>query len=178
MLQHTPFRETLFLDADTVVLDRLDYGFQQAQKFGLACCICESPWARRHPILDGDLIEYNTGVIFFNKRAKAVFDAWSNLARVVDSSLVLLQNGAVAKMPHSDQCSFAMALDQTGFSPFMLPLNWNFRPLWHLAFFGPIKIWHDYCDVPPFFYELRSYYKPKNSIIQYHVLPGLKQSRV
>jgi hypothetical protein len=177
MMQYTPFRETLFLDADTVVLDRLDYGFQRAQKFGLACCICECPWARRYPILRGDVIEYNTGVLFFNEMAKPVFDAWSKLAGEADSSLLLVQNGKVAKMPHNDQCSFAMAIDQTGFSPFVLPLNWNFRPEWHLSFFGPLKIWHDYHDVPSFFYELLKYYNNNNAIIQYHaVLPAI-QSR-
>src|SRR5690349_21705296 len=41
MFEPSPFRQTLFLDADTVVLDRLDFGFRKAQQFGLACCICE-----------------------------------------------------------------------------------------------------------------------------------------
>jgi hypothetical protein len=177
MLHLTPFRETLFLDADTVVLDRLDYGFQQAHKFGLACCICECPWARRHPALEGDVVEYNTGVVFFNERAKPVFEMWSNLAREMDSSMVFLQNGKVAMMPYSDQCSFALAIDRSGFSPFVLPLNWNFRPEWHRSFFGPIKIWHDHCDVPSFFYDLQSYYNQKNSIIQYHTAGGSMQPR-
>ena len=48
MFERSPFHETLFLDADTVVLGRLDYGFRKAQDFGLACCICECPWARRY----------------------------------------------------------------------------------------------------------------------------------
>src|SRR5438876_9554670 len=48
MLDLTPFEETLFLDIDTVVLGRLDYGFEKARQAGLACCICECPWARRH----------------------------------------------------------------------------------------------------------------------------------
>ena len=32
----TPFEETLFLDSDTVVLDRLDFGFEMAAQHGLA----------------------------------------------------------------------------------------------------------------------------------------------
>ena len=43
MLELSPFRETLYLDADTVVLGRLDFAFLKAQEFGLACCICECP---------------------------------------------------------------------------------------------------------------------------------------
>ena len=37
----TPFQTTLYLDADTVVLGNLDYAFERADRFGLACCICE-----------------------------------------------------------------------------------------------------------------------------------------
>src|SRR5262249_13778122 len=73
MFEKTPFRETLFLDADTVVLGHLDFGFRKAQDFGLACCICECPWARRYTGLEGESVEYNTGVLFFNERAKPVF---------------------------------------------------------------------------------------------------------
>src|SRR5690349_20824157 len=82
MLDATPFEETLFLDADTVMLDRVDYGFDRAAKFGLACCICECPWARRYGGLKevGDLVEYNTGVIFFTKAAEKVFAAWKRIA--------------------------------------------------------------------------------------------------
>ena len=63
----SPFKTTLFLDADTMVLGTLDYGFEMARQHGLACCICECPWARRYNGLrfSGDLIEYNTGVLFF-----------------------------------------------------------------------------------------------------------------
>jgi hypothetical protein len=35
MFRRSPFRETLYLDADTVVLGRLDFGFRKAQDFGL-----------------------------------------------------------------------------------------------------------------------------------------------
>jgi hypothetical protein len=172
MMERTPFRETLFLDADTVVLDRVDFGFRQALRFGLACCICECPWARRYPSLSGDLVEYNTGVLFFTEIAKPVFETWNSLAPQLDSELIFLANGKQAKMSHNDQCSFAMAIDQTQFSPFVLPLNWNFRPLWQRSFFGPVKIWHEYIDVPKMFYELPKIYSDKNAIIQYHAAAG------
>ena len=63
---------------------------------------------------------------------------------------------------------FALAIENTQFNPFILPLNWNFRPIWHRSFFGPIKVWHDYSDPPPYFEELNTYYSNKDSIIQYH----------
>ena len=43
-----PFEQTLLLDNETVVLGKLDYGFEKAEKFGLGCCINECPWARRY----------------------------------------------------------------------------------------------------------------------------------
>lgn len=148
MLELTPFDETLFLDADTVVLDDLSYGFDQARRFGLACSICECPWARRYGGLSGDIVEYNTGVLFFTPRAETVFGAWKDCAAEIDSSIVFYNGDTMARMPLNDQAGFAKAVDDTGFRPFVLPYNWNFRPQWHKSWFGPIKIWHDYADVP------------------------------
>src|SRR4051794_26811284 len=48
MFDFTPFDHTLYLDADTIVLGRLDFGFESAARYGLACCINECPWARRY----------------------------------------------------------------------------------------------------------------------------------
>lgn len=47
MADLTPFEQTVFLDTDTVVLDRLDYAFDKTEKFGLSVGVCECPWARR-----------------------------------------------------------------------------------------------------------------------------------
>lgn len=169
MLDLSPFDETLFLDLDTVVMGRLDFGFEKAVTFGMALAICEAPWGKRYPkIFVGDEIEYNTGVIFFTKKAKPVFDTWKDLAGRIDSGIIAVGDQGIYTMPANDQGSFALAVEQTGFNPFVLPLNWNFRPQWHRSFFGPIKIWHDYGDPPPFFEELNSYYSNQDSIIQYH----------
>jgi hypothetical protein len=48
----------------------------------------------------------------------------------------------------NDQAGFALAIQQTGFNPWVLPTNWNFRHRWQKTVFGPIKVWHDYDDVP------------------------------
>jgi hypothetical protein len=174
MMELTPFEETLFLDADTVVLDRLDYGFAQARRFGLACCICECPWARRYRGLPkDDAIEYNTGVMFFNRGAQAPFRRWQELAPEIDSAIdFVLPNGQRASMPFNDQAAFAKAIAEWDCAPFILPHNWNFRPQWHRAFFGPIKIWHDYVDPPASFDELNAYYRKPDSIIQFHAPAG------
>jgi hypothetical protein len=169
MFERSPFRETLFLDADTVVLGRLDFGFRKAQEYGLACCICECPWARRYTGIEGETIEYNTGVMFFGKKAKPVFDSWTRLAPKLDSSMIFSNTlGQLMRMPYNDQCSFAAAVEATQFQPFVLPLNWNFRPRWQFSFFGPVKIWHDYLELPAFFTEVHKYYEQPSAIIQYH----------
>lgn len=146
MSEISPFKTTLFLDADTVVLGSLDYGFEKARQHGLACCICECPWARRYNGLkySGDLIEYNTGVLFFTEAAQQVMYMWERLARTVDSEVNFHStNRKMDTMLYNDQASFASAVEMTGFNPFVLPLNWNFRPRWHRSFFGPLKVWHD-----------------------------------
>jgi len=48
MMDMSPFEETLFLDIDTVIMGKLNFGFTKAQQFGLAVCVCEAPWARRY----------------------------------------------------------------------------------------------------------------------------------
>lgn len=170
MLDLTPFDETVFLDIDTVVMGRLDFGFEKAKNFGIAISICESPWAKRYTkIFSGDEVEYNTGVIFFTKKSKVLFDEWINQSSVVDSSMVgVTMEGETWVMTANDQGPFAKAVEVTGFNPYVLPFNWNFRPQWHSSFCGPIKVWHDYVDPPPFFEQLNSYYENPESIIQYH----------
>ena len=168
MMQWTPFEETLFLDVDTVVLDRLDFGFDMAIKHGLACCICECPWARRYGGISGDLVEYNTGVLFFTKAAKPIFDGWAAKVATVDSSIKFLNpQGQLTVMPYNDQAGFSLAVQEAAVPPFILPLNWNFRPLWHRSWWGPIKIWHDYSDPSPQILEHVKAQARPNSVIQY-----------
>lgn len=148
MLAMSPYDTTLFLDTDTVVMDNLDFGFEMAEKHGLCCCINECPWARRYADIGGDQVEYNTGVLFFTKQATPVFEKWAACASEMDSSIVFVRQGKKLIMPHNDQAGFSEAIAQSGFNPYVLPMNWNLRPQWHTTFFGPIKIWHDRSDVP------------------------------
>ncbi len=168
MFDFTPFEETLFLDVDTVLLDRLDFGFEMSIKHGLACCICENPWARRYGGLKGDLVEYNTGVLFFTRAAKPFFDGWLRYVRSIDSSIKFHnQQGQVVVMPYNDQAGFSLALNEAPTPPFILPLNWNFRPAWHRSWWGPIKIWHDYTPPPQQIVDFTKQQARPESIIQF-----------
>ena len=170
MLDLTPFEETLFLDADTVVMDNLEFGFEKAALTGLACSICECPWARRYNGIKGDVVEYNTGVIFFTRIAKPVFDMWKSSAQVIDSSILFRHGDSLARMPMNDQASFAAAIEETGFNLFVLPYNWNFRPKWHKSWYGPIKIWHDYEPVPKPILQRNKEQSARDAIVDLSVL--------
>lgn len=165
----TPFRETLYLDADTVVLGRLDFGFAKAVRHGLACCICECPWLRRYGALGlGDEVEYNTGVLFFTPAARAAMAAWERLAASVDSSILHVETGERALMPFNDQAAFGLALERTATAPFVLPLNWNLRQHWQPTCYGPVKIWHSYRPVPPSVHRINAFYANPDAILQQH----------
>ena len=141
----------LFLDADTVVLGNLDFAFDAASKHGIACCIGESPWLRRFDRDLGDAVEYNTGVIFFSQGGREVIKRWAEL----DPHYTGKTHGSVVDVGHGpiglecdDQLSFGKAIRDCDFNPFVLPLNYNFRPGWHVRFMTPMKIWHSVHDVP------------------------------
>jgi len=148
MADASPFEQTLFLDADTVVLDRLDFGFDKAERFGVALAINENPWARRYAGIDGETVEYNNGVVFFTPQARPIFDAWRDCVNEIDSRQVIGGGGKFRQMPVASQASFAVAVERSGAPPFVLPVNWNLRPNWHRSWFGPIKIWHSF-NPPP-----------------------------
>lgn len=151
MLDLSPFDTTLFLDADTVVMGDLSFGFDKAEQHGIACCICECPWAKRYAGLSdcGDITEWNTGVIFFSKRMKPLFDRWQERNQSLDSQILFHgADGHINRMPLNDQCGFAAAVEDLEVNPWTLPLNWNYRPSWHRTFFGGLKIWHDMRPVP------------------------------
>lgn len=165
----SPFEQTVFLDNDTIVMDRLDYGFEKAGQFGLACVINECPWARRYSDsrLTGDMVEYNSGVLFFTEKAKPVFKAWEKLFPTTDASIVHLKGDKNCLMPVADQGSLALAFEQMRFNPFVLPYNWNFRPSWYRSFFGPIKIWHGYYEIPEKIFEWNKDQTAENALIRF-----------
>jgi len=167
----SPFEETLFLDCDTVVLAPISFGFDMAARHGLACSISECPWARRYGALKdaGDVIEYNTGVLFFTAKAKHVFDLWKNSAGRIDSTADFYI-GSELHHGHNDQAGFAYAIHQLNFVPFVLPANYNLRPMWQRGFFGPVKIWHSYDEVPESVSQFSLDQQRRETVIQFAVL--------
>jgi hypothetical protein len=171
IFERSPFEETLFLDCDTVVLARLEFGFEMSQRHGLACCISECPWARRYAALKdaSDVVEYNTGVLFFSAKAKAVFDLWKQSAGEIDSTARFYVGDQIHE-GHNDQAGFAYAIRQLDVVPFVLPPNYNLRPMWQRGFFGPVKVWHSYDAVPPSVCQFSIEQDRRDAIIRYAVL--------
>lgn len=170
MYELSPYDETLCLDADTVVLSRLDYGFQKSIKHGLACAICEAPFARRYEkAVAGDAIEYNTGVLFFSRSPQCgrLFTRWGELNRTIDSSSRFWDGSKVDTMALNDQAGFALAVDELGFNPFVLPTNWNLRPRWAPVVYGPVKVWHDYEPVPD---DLRAFWQKQEQGLMHYTM--------
>jgi hypothetical protein len=174
MYELSPFEETLYLDIDTEVLAKLDFGFEQAARFHMACSICEAPYARRYVnSIQGDVVEYNTGVLFFKKspEMERLFGEWKRLAYAMDSSIPFRTASGMARMEMNDQGSFAKAVHDLGFNPFVLPMNWNLRPQWQRMVFGPVKIWHDYTVVPKDVVAFNEATKPPN-LMHFHQISG------
>lgn len=168
MMSLSPFEETLFLDADTIVLGRLDYGFQQAARFGLAVALCEAPLARRYPALpQDDAVEYNTGVVFFTRKAEPVFRRWEELTPLIDSRLPFANEHGSGVQLYNDQCAFVAAVEAWDRPPFVLPLNWNFRAGFYWTWYGPIKIWHGYEPVPAGIMKIQEMYR-QGAALKFH----------
>jgi hypothetical protein len=172
MATFTPFESTLYLDADTVVLGNLDFAFDRAEEFGLACAICECPWSRRYDTAEGDNVEYNTGVLFFTAKSRSVFDAWQRLAPTTPSTgrWWAAKEGRLFTSSGDDQASFARAVRSSSFNPFVLPANFNFRPNFQQSFFTPLKIWHSPMEVPASIEEMSTAAETNQSPVTFAML--------
>jgi hypothetical protein len=167
----SPFDTTLFLDDGAQVLGRLDFGFEMAERYGLACCLGDNPWRRRHVGIASDAVEYDTGVLFFSAAIKPAFDIWRRVAPLAGAPVAAVEDGAVRQLPGDDRLGFAQALEAHGTTPLVLPPNWSLRPRTRRSFYGPVKIWHG--EPPPdFVLALNRYYGAPDAIFQFHELGG------
>lgn len=138
MYRKSPFDLTLFLDNDTqAITDDLSFGFEKAEKHGLALCHAPASDAR---LQNGDErlppIQWNSGVIFFAKSFEMadLFHAW----RVSYQALGCRR----------DQPALAASIEARDVNPYVLPREWNFRADFEAGGYGPVKIWHSRMDVP------------------------------
>lgn len=137
----------LFLDSDTVVIDNIDFGFEQAAKHGLAISIASNySLADYYGTSDVMLKEgvsvagqslYNSGVIFYRTSPDV-------LALLKEWRAVAMRNlGALL----GDQEALTIAMLATDFNPYVLSKSFNVRGLLEVLS-GTAFIWHGKAPVP------------------------------
>ena len=147
---HLPqqIESALLLDADTRVIDDISFGFEKAEKHGLA--LVPAPHYSLADFRDfrevmlnegvtprGQMI-YNSGVMFYaphRPEVRAVFDLTLKLAQKYHDRV------------WSDQTYLSLAIEMLGFNPHCLSPSFNYRGFGELIS-GSIRIWHSYEPLP------------------------------
>ena len=132
MMDVSPFDTTLYLDTDTVVHGNLDYGFKMAEAHGLACVIAPASSAyhagpnEMRDLMDTDLPQYNTGVIFFMKDWKSDFQDREYPVKDTFERWKELMIQYPESSAKNDQIGFSVAVSES-INPYILPRTWNLR---------------------------------------------------
>ena len=150
----------LFLDADTVVLDDISFGFEQATRFGIAIAAAPTylldEYHRTADILATEKITrrgqllFNTGVFFFSHEIleSGLFGKWLKLAEVHRLTM------------RGDQELLTIALDLRNINPYVLSKSYNTRGRYDLII-GKTRIWHQRSAVPAGINEYEKAYPPR-----------------
>lgn len=170
LIAESPFGTTLCLSADAVVLGDLAFGFEMAERYGLACCLSDNPWQRSFVGCQGDAILYDTGVLFLDSRTHAVMDAWSRLGGALAAPLAVVERGVIHHVEGDDRLAFAEALAMSGSAPFVLPANWCLTERSQSSFCGPVRIWRGLEPVPASIAAANPLYADADAILQFHPL--------
>jgi len=137
----------LFLDTDAYLLSDVSFGFDKAERYGIAVAMAphyslDAFWGFHKVMESVDVIrasqlQYNTGVIFFTRRpdVEKVFIRWAELA------------GSQDGRGHSDQPYFTLAMELVGFNPYTLSPAYNYRAFGEYAS-GMIRVWHSRAPIP------------------------------
>ncbi len=141
------FDSFLYLDTDAIVLRDVSLGFQKAEAHSIA--LSPAPhysldyfWGFSRVMeyegipCEGQM-QYNTGVIFFtlDEYTKVVFDKWNSLC------------SRYGNMLPNDQPFLSLAMEEEGFNPYTLSINYNYRGFGD-NISGFVRIWHNRGKVP------------------------------
>lgn len=132
----SPFEETLHLDADTLVLANLDFGFEMMERFNFVCTISPDSRCRFY---GREFPRYAPNVMFF-KRCNAVNDLFDRWGKLMDSQ---------RKEVECEDPFLSLACYKNEFNPHVLPLTWNYKPQWQPQLVhGTIRVWNSSEEVP------------------------------
>ncbi len=143
----------LFLDSDTIVLEDISFGFDMAEKHGIAMATAthyslDHFWGagkvmRQEKMNASGQLQYNSGVMFFtlSDKVNSVFNQWRELAEWYRN-----------EMFDDDQSLLSIAMEKLGFNPYTLSRNYNYRYLEKRIpgdlISGVVRIWHSHGKVP------------------------------
>lgn len=145
------FDSFLFLDVDTRIVMDVTFGFEMAERHGIAMAPAPDYCLENHwgfdKVMEAAGVpcrgqnQYNSGVIFFVRRpdVERIFRDWEKLA------YELSQNPGFNRV---DQPFLTLAMERAGFNPYMLSANYNYRAIAAEHISGQVRIWHSYAPVP------------------------------
>jgi len=150
------YNSFLYLDTDTVILEDIRFGFEMAEKHGIALCPATSYCLpshhdfrrvmRAYDMPDASQMQYNAGVHFFVDRpdVEEVYSLYQQLAYKLTEQFDY--KNAAGKLADQPFLSFAMEL--LGFNPYTLSINYCYRGIDAEVICGDVRIWHSHHPVP------------------------------
>jgi hypothetical protein len=140
-IKESPYDHTLFLDGDTYICGSIEPLFELLNYFDMGACLDNNtyhnyPKDKYAPHLENVQIEYNTGVLLFNKKndnTNLFIDLWLTVAKELLS------------ISYMDQLSFRDTLIRCkNIKLSSIPNNWNFKGSNSgMVTAGPIFIIHE-----------------------------------
>ena len=152
-LENSPFKKTIFLDAETVVMGSLQPLFNFLRWYDLALTPqnnWQSKWYLEQVLCGGSTasleVQYNTGVFAYRKNqiTKQFFYQWKKLHETTQCRLKVLSNGK--KRGAFDQCSLYQAIRKTdALKVATLEADvWNDRGI--KTHYEPTRVAHPHCS--------------------------------
>ncbi|WP_174503382.1 hypothetical protein [Acidiphilium sp. C61] len=133
----------VFLDTDTQILLDISQAFERAEQHGIAAAQAahyslEHFWGfgshlDKIGFRSNELLQYNTGVIFFSRQPKAwqVLEKWHEFCTEVKDDV----------SAWGDQPYLTLAMELLQFNPYTLSIAYNYRNFGEIVS-GKIRIWH------------------------------------
>lgn len=133
LLQKTPFKQTLFLDTDTLVIDRIDELKTLLSKFDLACTHAPVRSSHNMSMCPDAFAELNTGVILY-RQSDAVNHLFQSWTRIYQEQL------ESDRPPLHDQPAFRQAIFESDINLYILPPEYNLRTVMPMFIGGNAKV--------------------------------------
>lgn len=152
----TEFDSFLYLDSDTQVLKDITFGFEKAERHGIALCPATSYCLPSHHqfrrimtangLPDAGQMQYNAGVYFFVRRPDVadVFELFQK--STYDLTDEFDYKNARGKLVDQPFLSYAMELHD--FNPYTLTISYCYRSIDAEPICGGVFIWHSHYPVP------------------------------